>query len=195
MAARVGGLDLVVICPNDPEAMLRHTAECRQRGYAFAADPSQQLARMDGDGDPRAVRGRHVPVLQRLRARAAAAEDRLDRCRAALTRRRAGDDARRQGRRGCSQRTARSSRCRSSPSTRRPTRPESATRFAPASSAASSWGLGHAALRRGGQPARHARAGDGRHAGVRGGRGRARSASAQAFGDDAAAEVAPHLSR
>ncbi len=49
VAARVGGLDLVVISPNDPQAMLRHTAECRQRGYAFAADPSQQLARMDGD--------------------------------------------------------------------------------------------------------------------------------------------------
>jgi adenosine kinase len=48
VAARVGGLDLVVISPNDPEAMLRHTEECRQRGYAFVADPSQQLARMDG---------------------------------------------------------------------------------------------------------------------------------------------------
>jgi adenosine kinase len=48
VAARVGGLDLVVISPNDPAAMTRHTAECRQRGYAFAADPSQQLARMDG---------------------------------------------------------------------------------------------------------------------------------------------------
>jgi adenosine kinase len=49
VAARVGGLDLVVVSPNDPEAMLRHTAESRQRGYPFAADPSQQLARMDGD--------------------------------------------------------------------------------------------------------------------------------------------------
>jgi adenosine kinase len=48
VAARVGGLDLVVVSPNDPAAMLRHTAECRQRGYPFAADPSQQLARMDG---------------------------------------------------------------------------------------------------------------------------------------------------
>ncbi len=48
VAGRVGSLDLVVICPNDPEAMLRHTAECRQRGYRFAADPSQQLARMEG---------------------------------------------------------------------------------------------------------------------------------------------------
>jgi adenosine kinase len=49
VAARVGGFDLVVISPNDPEAMLRHTAECRQRGYAFAADPSQQLAWADGE--------------------------------------------------------------------------------------------------------------------------------------------------
>jgi adenosine kinase len=48
VAHRAGGLDLVVVGPNDPEAMVRHTDECRFRGYAFAADPSQQLARMDG---------------------------------------------------------------------------------------------------------------------------------------------------
>ncbi len=29
--------------------MLRHTEECRDRGIAWAADPSQQLARMEGD--------------------------------------------------------------------------------------------------------------------------------------------------
>ncbi|MFZ9284200.1 MAG: carbohydrate kinase family protein [Candidatus Nanopelagicales bacterium] len=40
---------LVLIGPDDPEAMIRRTDECRQRGYDFAADPSQQLARMDGD--------------------------------------------------------------------------------------------------------------------------------------------------
>lgn len=45
---RVGSVDLVVIGPNDPEGMLRHTDECRFRGYPFAADPSQQLARMEG---------------------------------------------------------------------------------------------------------------------------------------------------
>jgi adenosine kinase len=45
---RVDGLDLVVVSPNDPEAMLRHTEECRSRGIPFAADPSQQLAWMDG---------------------------------------------------------------------------------------------------------------------------------------------------
>jgi adenosine kinase len=40
--------DLVVVSPNDPEAMLRHTEEARFRGVPFAADPSQQLAWADG---------------------------------------------------------------------------------------------------------------------------------------------------
>lgn len=44
---RVGGLDLVLIGADDPAAMLRHTEECRARAIPFAADPSQQLARMD----------------------------------------------------------------------------------------------------------------------------------------------------
>ncbi|GAA3145221.1 hypothetical protein GCM10020001_080420 [Nonomuraea salmonea] len=46
---RVDGLDLVLISPNDPDAMLRHTEECRQRGIPFAADISQQLARMEDE--------------------------------------------------------------------------------------------------------------------------------------------------
>jgi len=46
---RVGRADVVLVGPNDPEAMLRHTDECRFRGYAFAADPSQQLASMSGE--------------------------------------------------------------------------------------------------------------------------------------------------
>ena len=48
LAERHGTLDLVVISPNDPEAMLRHTSECRQLGTPFMADPGQQLARMEG---------------------------------------------------------------------------------------------------------------------------------------------------
>lgn len=46
---RVGGVDLVLIGANDPEAMVRHTEECRFRRIPFAADPSQQLAAMDGE--------------------------------------------------------------------------------------------------------------------------------------------------
>jgi adenosine kinase len=49
VAHRVGGLDLVVVGPNDPTAMVRHTEECRERGFRFAADPSQQLAWADGE--------------------------------------------------------------------------------------------------------------------------------------------------
>jgi adenosine kinase len=49
VAERVGEIDLVVIGANDPEAMIRHTEECRYRRIPFAADPSQQLARMHGE--------------------------------------------------------------------------------------------------------------------------------------------------
>ncbi len=46
---KAGSADIVLIGANDPLAMQRHTDECRFRGYPFAADPSQQLARMSGD--------------------------------------------------------------------------------------------------------------------------------------------------
>lgn len=46
---RVGAPDYVLIGPDDPQGMLRHTDECRQRGYRFVADPSQQLAFGDGE--------------------------------------------------------------------------------------------------------------------------------------------------
>lgn len=46
---RLEDLRLVLISPDDPDAMLRHAQECRERGYPFAVDPSQQLARMDGE--------------------------------------------------------------------------------------------------------------------------------------------------
>ncbi|MFG2499332.1 carbohydrate kinase family protein [Streptomyces sp. NPDC048441] len=49
VADRVGGLDLVLIGADDPEAMMRHTEECRTREIPFAADFSQQIARMDGE--------------------------------------------------------------------------------------------------------------------------------------------------
>jgi len=48
---------LVLIGANDPEAMLRHTDECRELGLPFMADPSQQLARMEGPEIRRLVEG------------------------------------------------------------------------------------------------------------------------------------------
>jgi len=46
---RAGSATYVLIGPNDPEGMLRHTRECREQGYPFIADPSQQLAFGDGE--------------------------------------------------------------------------------------------------------------------------------------------------
>jgi adenosine kinase len=43
------GAELVVISADDPAAMVRHSAEVRELGYRFAADPSQQIARMSGE--------------------------------------------------------------------------------------------------------------------------------------------------
>lgn len=46
---KVGRLDLLIISPDDPEAMLRHTESAISQGIAVAADPSQQLAYMSGE--------------------------------------------------------------------------------------------------------------------------------------------------
>jgi len=49
VVSSIGTPELVIIGANDPEAMLVHTEECRKLGLPFAADPSQQLARLSGD--------------------------------------------------------------------------------------------------------------------------------------------------
>jgi adenosine kinase len=54
---KTGRLDLIIIAPDDPEAMLRHTETALKEGIAFAADPSQQLAYMSGDQIKRLIDG------------------------------------------------------------------------------------------------------------------------------------------
>ena len=49
VVSRTGTTDLVIIGANDPDAMFLHTEECRKLGLAFAADPSQQLARLSAE--------------------------------------------------------------------------------------------------------------------------------------------------
>jgi adenosine kinase len=49
IVAAVGEPDYVLIGADDPDGMRRHTQECRQRGYRFIADPSQQLAFGEGE--------------------------------------------------------------------------------------------------------------------------------------------------
>lgn len=54
---KTGKLDLIVISPDDPEAMLRHSEVARQEGVAIAADPSQQMARMSGEDIKKLISG------------------------------------------------------------------------------------------------------------------------------------------
>jgi adenosine kinase len=55
LGAEHGGIDLVIIGAGDPAAMVVHTAECRDASLKFAADPSQQLARILDDEQVRAL--------------------------------------------------------------------------------------------------------------------------------------------
>jgi adenosine kinase len=50
LAGHGDGIDLVLIGASEPGAMISHTAECAELGIPFAADPSQQLPRLDGEG-------------------------------------------------------------------------------------------------------------------------------------------------
>jgi adenosine kinase len=49
IVSAIGTPELVIVGANDPDTMFLHTDECRRLGLAFAADPSQQLARLSGD--------------------------------------------------------------------------------------------------------------------------------------------------
>ncbi|TDD26556.1 carbohydrate kinase family protein [Kribbella turkmenica] len=55
--AATGGIDLVLIGADDPDGMLKHTELAKANGIAVAADPSQQLARMEGADIKRLVDG------------------------------------------------------------------------------------------------------------------------------------------
>jgi adenosine kinase len=55
LAASHGGIDLVLIGAGDPMAMVSHTEQCRRAAIPFAADPSQQLARILGDEQVRSL--------------------------------------------------------------------------------------------------------------------------------------------
>ncbi|WP_328436788.1 carbohydrate kinase family protein [Streptomyces sp. NBC_00444] len=53
----VGGLDLVLVGADDPQAMLRHTTAAHDLDIDVAADPSQQLARLSTQQTKRLVDG------------------------------------------------------------------------------------------------------------------------------------------
>lgn len=45
----VCGADLAIISPNDPAAMIKYADECQTLGIPYIYDPSQQVARLNGD--------------------------------------------------------------------------------------------------------------------------------------------------
>jgi adenosine kinase len=57
VVSAIGTPELVIIGANDPDAMFLHTEECRKLGLAFAADPSQQLARLTGEQIRKLING------------------------------------------------------------------------------------------------------------------------------------------
>jgi adenosine kinase len=55
-------LALVVVSPNDPDAMIRYARECRENRLAFLYDPSQQVARLDGAGLAAGLEGASILI-------------------------------------------------------------------------------------------------------------------------------------
>lgn len=63
-----GTPDYVVISPNDPQAMMNLSEECRQRDIRFIYDPSQQVARFDGDQLKEGMQGAYVLIVNAYEA-------------------------------------------------------------------------------------------------------------------------------
>jgi adenosine kinase len=53
---------LVVVSPNDPQAMSAYAAECRDAGIPFLYDPSQQVARLSGEELQRGIEGASILI-------------------------------------------------------------------------------------------------------------------------------------
>ena len=56
-------VDLVVISPNDPEAMVKYAAECQTLGIPYLYDPSQQIVRLSGEELSMGLRGSSILVI------------------------------------------------------------------------------------------------------------------------------------
>jgi adenosine kinase len=73
-----GSVDLVIISPNDPEAMRKYAGECRQLDIPFVYDPSQQLARMNGQDLVESMRGARVLTVNEYELEMARQKSGLD---------------------------------------------------------------------------------------------------------------------
>ncbi len=77
VAERFGGLDLVLVGANDPEAMIRHTEECRDARFRVRRRPLPAARAHVRRADPAAHRRRRVPAHQRLREEPPRVQDRV----------------------------------------------------------------------------------------------------------------------
>jgi adenosine kinase len=55
--------DIVIISPNDPQAMRKYARECRELGIDYIYDPSQQVARVGGEELAEGLTGAKVLIL------------------------------------------------------------------------------------------------------------------------------------
>jgi adenosine kinase len=58
-----GQVDLAVISPNDPHAMVKYADECRELGIPYLYDPSQQIVRLSGEDIRTGLEGCDVLVV------------------------------------------------------------------------------------------------------------------------------------
>jgi adenosine kinase len=61
--ARGDTIDLVVISPNDPRAMVQYVRECKELHLPYIYDPSQQIIRLDGVALTEGVRGSAITIV------------------------------------------------------------------------------------------------------------------------------------
>lgn len=58
-----GKIDLVVISPNDPRAMVNYVRECKELQLPYVYDPSQQIIRLSGEELADGVRGSTMTIV------------------------------------------------------------------------------------------------------------------------------------
>ena len=56
-------IDVAIISPNDPQAMVQYAQECQELGIPYIYDPSQQIVRLSGEELREGVRGARMLIL------------------------------------------------------------------------------------------------------------------------------------
>jgi adenosine kinase len=56
-------IDLVIISPNDPQAMVKYVEECQALGIPYLYDPSQQIVRLSGEELRKGLEGSAILVV------------------------------------------------------------------------------------------------------------------------------------